>query len=290
MSLKKCLKCGHEKDASDFGKNKARADGLHYYCKACIKLKDAAYASRKKQRGKERAAKNAEFKPSASIQKYCNKCLTSKPQTDFYLGRRESDGLQAMCKLCCAESGKAQREANPEKERIRHAKYHAANKNRINLRCAEWQKNNRDKRRVTYRKFYVKHQARERQRKRKIYWRNPEKERKRSSLDRLNNIEARRKYDQKYSKENKAKVNALQAKRRFKKKNASVKWANKNKILAFYEEARRLTDETGIIHNVDHIVPLTSRIVCGLHCEFNLQVIEQIENIKKGNRGWPNMP
>ena len=41
--------------------------------------------------------------------------------------------------------------------------------------------------------------------------------------------------------------------------------------------------------HVDNIVPLKSAIVCGLHWEGNLQLLTSVENIKKGNRTWPDM-
>lgn len=47
---------------------------------------------------------------------------------------------------------------------------------------------------------------------------------------------------------------------------------------------------TGIAFEVDHIIPLQSKIVCGLHNEANLSVIPAIENNRKGNRYWPDMP
>lgn len=47
---------------------------------------------------------------------------------------------------------------------------------------------------------------------------------------------------------------------------------------------------TGIEWQVDHIVPLQSEFVCGLHNEFNLRVISQSENSSKKNRYWPDMP
>lgn len=47
---------------------------------------------------------------------------------------------------------------------------------------------------------------------------------------------------------------------------------------------------TGIEWDVDHIVPLQSKIVCGFHNEFNLAVITAKENNAKRNYYWPNMP
>jgi hypothetical protein len=67
-------------------------------------------------------------------------------------------------------------------------------------------------------------------------------------------------------------------------------WTTNELIVKFYEEAANLTESTGIKHSVDHIVPLNSKKVCGLHCHTNLRVIPLDDNVKKGNRSWPDMP
>ncbi|MGH7088389.1 MAG: hypothetical protein ACREE4_23275 [Stellaceae bacterium] len=52
----------------------------------------------------------------------------------------------------------------------------------------------------------------------------------------------------------------------------------------FFAPRRCLTETTGIIHEVDHIVPLHGRTVSGLHVETNLQVIPKSVNRQKSNR------
>jgi hypothetical protein len=74
------------------------------------------------------------------------------------------------------------------------------------------------------------------------------------------------------------------------KQKAFPSWADKNRIEMIYKEAKRLEQETGVEHHVDHIVPLNSPLVCGLHNEFNLQPIPSLDNVRKSNRAWPDMP
>lgn len=62
---------------------------------------------------------------------------------------------------------------------------------------------------------------------------------------------------------------------------ATPEWADINAIKSIYREASELSRETGVQHHVDHIYPLKGRKVCGLHNEFNLQILTATENMSK---------
>lgn len=90
-----------------------------------------------------------------------------------------------------------------------------------------------------------------------------------------------------YKKNNRALYNALNAKRHAAKLERTPSWLTVDhlaRILVFYEEAQRLTEETGIKYSVDHILPLQGETVSGLHVPWNLQVITLSENCSKSNK------
>src|SRR6056297_2007447 len=67
------------------------------------------------------------------------------------------------------------------------------------------------------------------------------------------------------------------------KKRAVPIWADDKEITEIYKLARI----RGL--QVDHIVPITSEHVCGLHTQDNLRCISAELNAYKGNRYWPDM-
>lgn len=87
-----------------------------------------------------------------------------------------------------------------------------------------------------------------------------------------------------YYKENQPAFIARNAKRRAAKLQATPQWVELEEIRTIYEASARLTEKTGIQHNVDHIIPLQSPLVCGLHCLANLQVLTAVANGTKSNK------
>ena len=104
------------------------------------------------------------------------------------------------------------------------------------------------------------------------------------------NKERRLAQHKEWAKANRDKRNASSAMRKAVKLRATPLWANMQAIQAVYAEARRIQEQTGQEVHVDHIVPLQSALVCGLHCEANLRVICAKENAAKKNYWWPDMP
>ena len=67
---------------------------------------------------------------------------------------------------------------------------------------------------------------------------------------------------------------------------AKPKWLtddHKWMIEEIYELRDLRSKLTGVVHHVDHIVPLRGQNCCGLHVPWNLQVIPAQENLSKSN-------
>ena len=75
--------------------------------------------------------------------------------------------------------------------------------------------------------------------------------------------------------------------RRRKHREATPSWLSrkqKSEIRQLYQIAITMTQTTGEQYVVDHIIPLRSDTVCGLHVPWNLRVITREENLKKSNK------
>lgn len=89
-----------------------------------------------------------------------------------------------------------------------------------------------------------------------------------------------------WTNENRAKSRARGNKRRAQKRNATPDWLTEYDLLSMeqiYQQAITLQLITGQSYHVDHCVPLSGKIVCGLHVPWNLVPMIAGENIKKKN-------
>ena len=96
-----------------------------------------------------------------------------------------------------------------------------------------------------------------------------------------------REYRNTWKTNNKTQIRADTKARRRKHREATPKWLSRkqrSEIRQIYQIAITMTQTTGEQYVVDHIVPLRSDYVCGLHVPWNLRVITQEENLKKSNK------
>ena len=99
--------------------------------------------------------------------------------------------------------------------------------------------------------------------------------------------EDKNRYRKKWKVENPTLVTADARNRRHKHRYATPAWLTqdqRNAMRDLYLMAMRMTKTTGVPYVVDHIVPLRSPMVCGLHVPWNLQVLTREANLRKSNK------
>lgn len=203
------------------------------------------------------------------MRKTCTKCGEEKPLDDFPASRKSKSGRDSRCKACAARHAAEYRRKNPEKVKEQQRAAYLKNKESRDAYVKAWCQANKEKR--------AEHRKK---------WRdnNYEKAREVERLSRMKNRAKLLERKRKYAANNRPKYAAYSQKRRAALLRAIPPWADLSAIEAIFEECARLTRETGIGHHVDHIVPLQSPVVCGLHVESNLRIIDGTSNRSKGNK------
>jgi hypothetical protein len=150
------------------------------------------------------------------------------------------------------------------------------------IQRAQWRATNPEVARAEYHAWREKNQEKAREASRQWRLANPDKvrEQEKKRPRRTCTPEQNRVRVKKYA----AAYNTRTAKRRAAKLQATPPWANAFFIAEAYRLAKLREKVCGGSWHVDHVVPLQSNVVCGLHVEHNLQVIPGRENLSKGNQ------
>lgn len=204
--------------------------------------------------------------------KKCGMCKLYKDFACFSKDKSRKHGLKNRCKDCA---------------KIEFNNYFKNNSDDIRIRNANWRKNNREKSNKSSYDYRKKNLEKTKQRQSEYRKNNKEKEQIRHRIYRENNLEKEKLKISNWQKNNPDKVNAKTAKRTSKRLKACPKWLTEDhikEILNFYTLAKELTKQTGLAHEVDHILPLQGKNISGLHVPWNLQVLPRSINRSKGNK------
>lgn len=225
--------------------------------------------------------------------KQCTKCKVKKPLSEFHKNKASKDGLASNCKECRRVTCKRYRDKtgymktyyDNNKTAIRNTQkeYYENNKESILVKQKEYKKLN---------KYYYLNKSKEYYTKNREYCLLKIKEYQEENKEIVNqrklkwakeNPDKIKEATKKYNKNNKNKKAFYQSKRRAMKLQATPKWSESDRIQLIYEKAKWLESLTGIKYHIDHIVPLKSDKVCGLHVWSNLQILSVEDNCRKGN-------
>jgi len=148
-----------------------------------------------------------------------------------------------------------------------------------------WFKKNKQKKRLYDKKYCKNNINKIKQRNKKYYQNNKENIKCKVKIWALNNPDKIKKRPNRYKwqKLNKDRVNALNAKRRV-KINTQQKKLNKvdtQKIFNIYKQCKNISESTGIMYHVDHIIPISKG---GKHHPSNLQILTALDNLKKASK------
>ena len=175
---------------------------------------------------------------------------------------------------------KAWRAKNREKKREANRIWALENPEKVKASNKRWYDNRSEEQRTQKNeknKVYMR-----------TYWKNlPEQERaKRRRRNYEKNKEKELRAMRMYAETNPEKISIYKTIYTTRKRTSVVSWhkQEKEQIKKLYSKAKELGFE------VDHIVPLQSEKVCGLHTFSNLQLLDSDLNKSKGNRRWPDMP
>lgn len=203
------------------------------------------------------------------LSKACSKCKKELPTTEFGPCKATKSGLASWCRPCVREHSRRWYANNQDKHREAVTRWAERNPDKI----AQYQRTSRRRRRkeiAEYRKLPRVRAAETKQHREYV----------RRNRDRI--LEHQRQW---YAKN--PHVFILHSRIRRQTMRLQQAWMtpeNASKIADIYRECRQISEQTGIPHEVDHVMPVNGVDSCGLHVPWNLRIVTRAVNRSKGNR------
>jgi ribosomal protein L13E len=189
---------------------------------------------------------------------YCQICKKTKDanESNFYKSKIKDSSKVLTCIQCrrVANNNNAKAKINQQKER--HKRWRDKNREHVRAKSRDWKAKNKESVRASEIAYMNERGGKDR---RKIWLKG-------------------------YYQQNRDELIAKSCAYDSRVRKSRPSWQDQKEINLYYRKARKLGLE------VDHIVPINSDFVCGLHCIDNFQLLTREENARKGNRYWPDMP
>jgi hypothetical protein len=175
----------------------------------------------------------------------CVKCLITLDTSNFYI--RDNGKFRTECKPCHLKRNREYRSNNKHLYEKRYKEYYAKNREEIKAHVKKWRKDKPERAKLSDRNKYLK-------------------------CDKKKRNETCRAW----AKRNRHKTRFWSAERRKFVENQKLKNIFKKELKRIYANC-----PNGFV--VDHIIPIKSDIVCGLHVPWNLQYLDKKVNLMKTN-------
>ena len=216
----------------------------------------------------------------------CVLCKEAKNASGYYF---RSTGRRSLhCKVCERAKQAERYASNPDKYKRAVREWRAANLEQVKAMKRAYAESNKDMLKEYKAAWFQANKDRTKEA-RNAAAASPKNIAKRAEWARNNKTKVRE-IAKKYRQAHKIDAAAACRKRQAAKLNATPAWATDRAMQQHYMFARYFSDTFGVPFHVDHVVPLQSKLVCGLHTEHNLAVIPATWNHRKSNTVWPGHP